>query len=140
MKLSLAWNKTFEEISAETLKRKKASLFMANEAKRLMNPYVPARNLVLAKDVRVYNEGENGVVHYLSPYAHYQYTGRLMVSSRTGRPWAKHGESKAYATPEKKLKYRRSRHSLATAEWDKAMLVARKKDLVKATQEYIRKG
>lgn len=140
MELSLSWNKSFGEISAETLKRKRTSLFMANEAKRLMNPYVPAKNLALAKNVRVYNEGENGVVHYLSPYAHYQYIGRLMVSSRTGSPWAKHGESKVYAIPEKKLKQVRSRHSLATAEWDKAMLVARKEDLAHAVQEYVRKG
>lgn len=140
MKLALNWNKSFEEISTETLKRKRTSLFMANEAKKLMNPYVPAKNLVLAKNVRVYNEGEAGVVHYMSPYAHYQYAGRLMVSSRTGSPWARHGESKTYAIPERKLKHGGSRHTLATSEWDKAMMVARKDDLAKTVQEYIRKG
>lgn len=140
MRLSLNWNKSFEEISAETLKRKRTALFMANEAKRLMNPYVPAKNLVLAKNVRVYNEGDGAVVHYMSPHAHYQYVGKLMVSSRTGNPWARHGESKVYAVPERKLKQGRLRHTLATSEWDKAMMTAHKEDLTKAVQGYVRKG
>ena len=66
---------------------------MASEAKRLMEPYVPARNMVLSRNVRTYVEDGQGIVHYLSPYAHYQHEGILMVSRITGSPWARRGES-----------------------------------------------
>ena len=60
-----------------------------------MTPYVPAKNMVLSSNVRTFVEGDEGVIHYLSPYAHSQHEGYVMVSCRiTGSPWAKKGESK----------------------------------------------
>lgn len=138
MDIVFQWNKPIPQIAKEATGGDKTLLFMANESKRLMDPYVPALNLVLAQNVRTYVEGDNGIVHYNSPYANYQHNGILMVSRITGSPWARRGESKV--TTGKKLKYNKSRHLHATAEWEKAMKVARMKDLVNAVQRYVNGG
>lgn len=136
------WHKPLDTITREKLKMPNVLTFMANEAKRLMDPYVPARNMVLAQNVRIYTEGnpasgERGIVHYQSPYAHYQYAGILYVSSKTGAAWSR-GE---YKVPTgKKLNYSKFRHPLATSNWDKAMLTANRESLVKAVQGFIDGG
>lgn len=137
MKLEFRFDKPQEQIVKERLSPK-ARLFLANEAARLMDPYVPAQNLILAQNTRVYLEDETGIVHYTSPYAHYQYKGELYVSSTTGSAWASKGEYKVPAG--KTLKQSKFRHPLATSEWDKAMLKSRKEDLVKAVQNYVNGG
>ena len=50
MKVDFKLNNSPEEISARIFDDK-AKLFLANEARRLMDPYVPADNLVLAQNV-----------------------------------------------------------------------------------------
>ena len=132
------WNKPIPQIAKEATGGKRTLLFMANEARRLMSPYVPARNMNLdGRAVRTYVEGGSGVVHYLSPYARYQYHGFLMVSRITGSPWAKRGESTVLlGIP---LNYSKERHPLATAEWDKAMMMAKGGAYVQAVQNYVRR-
>lgn len=137
MKLEFRFDKSQEQIIKERLSPQ-ARLSLAKEAERLMDPYVPAQNLILAQNTRVYLEGETGIVHYTSPYAHYQYKGELYVSSATGSAWASEGEYKVPAG--KPLKQSKFRHPLATSEWDKAMMKARKEDLVKAVQNYVNGG
>ena len=132
------WNKTIPQIVNESMSGERTLLFMANEAKRLMDPYVPAMNMGLSQNVRTYVEGGSGVVHYLSPYANYQHKGVLMVSRITGSPWARMGESKV--TAGRKLKYNKSRHPLATSEWDKAMKAARMSDFTGAVQRFVNGG
>lgn len=138
MSVEFKWNKPISQIAEEATGGDRTLLFMANEAKRLMDPYVPALNMVLSQNVRTYVEGDEGVVHYLAPYANYQHEGVLMVSRITGSPWARRGESKV-ATG-RKLKHNTSRHPLATSEWDKAMKVARMGDLTDAVQRYVNGG
>ena len=138
MKLDFKWNKPIPQIAKDATGGNRTLLFMASEAKRLMNPYVPAKNLILAKNVRVYVEGGKGVVHYLSPYARYQHGGMLMVSRITGSPWARKGEDKVLTN--KPLKHSKSRHPLATSHWEKAMMAARGDDYEKAVQSYVRGG
>lgn len=138
MSVDFRWNKLIPQIAKEALGGDRTQLFMANEAKRLMNPYVPALNMGLSQNVRTYVENGNGIVHYISPYANYQYKGVLMVSRLTGSPWAKAGESKV--TTGKPLKYNKSRHPLATSEWDKAMKAARMGDYTSAVQKFVNGG
>lgn len=138
MKLEFKWNKSKKQLAFEKTGGKEGRLFLANEAKRLMDPYVPAKNLVLAQNTRILAEGEHGVVEYNSPYAHYQYGGELYVSSETGSPWAAKGEYKVPAG--KSLEYDTFRHPLATDHWDEAMMVARKGDLTAAYQKYLERG
>lgn len=115
---------------------KDTELFAANEAKRLMDPYVPMNDGGLSTNVDVYVEGGRGVVHYRSPYAGMQYAGKVMVSDVTGSPWARYGESKH--TIDKELQHSKFRHPLATSEWDKAMKTARGSDLTNAIQNHMK--
>lgn len=86
-------------------------LFAANEAFRLMTPYVPMDTGMLSQTVDI----QPGEVHYKVPYAHKQYTGDNFHFSR-------------------------EKHPLATARWDEAMMAARGKDLAKAVEAYIKRG
>lgn len=138
MSVDFRWNRPIPLITREALGGDRTLLFMANEAKRLMNPYVPAMNMGLSQNVRTYVEGGAGIVHYTSPYANYQHKGILMVSRITGSSWAKAGESKV--TTGKSLKYNKSRHPLATSEWEKAMKAARMGDFTNAVQRFVNGG
>lgn len=138
MSVDFRWNSPIPLIAREALGGDRTLLFMANEAKRLMDPYVPELNHGLAGDVRTYVEGGNGIVHYTSPYANYQHKGILMVSRITGSAWAKRGESKV--TTGKKLNHDKSKHPLATSEWEKAMKAARMGDFTNAMQRFVNGG
>lgn len=136
MRVDFEWHKRPDQIAKELI-NDDTQLFMANTAKRFMNPYVPADDLVLAQNVSIYTEKGQGIVEYRSPYAHYQYKGELYVSSITGSPYASQGEHKVPAG--RKLNHSTFRHPLATSEWDRAMVIARKDDLTKSVQNYIRR-
>lgn len=110
MKVGFKWNRPQASITAGYT-GKDAQIFLANEAKKLMDPYVPALNLVLSKNVRVYTENGAGVVHYLSPHARYQYGGKVMVSKRPGIK----ASAKMVKQPEQDLKHTKFRHPLATS-------------------------
>lgn len=138
MHVGFRWNRPTSQIVNEAIGGSRTQLFMANEAKRLMDPYVPALNLVLAQNVRTYVEDGHGVVHYLSPYARYQHEGYLMVSRITGSPWVRKGESKLPTG--RKLVHNKSRHPMATSEWEKAMKAARMDDLTVAVRRYVKGG
>lgn len=127
-------NKTPNQIIDQTMGGEKTQLFLANETKKLMQPYVPELNHMLVKLVDVYADAEGGMVHYRSPYARFQFGGKVMVSSKTGSSWS-HGESKVLT--DRDLRYTKP---TATSHWDRAMLVARKADLTKAVQNYIKGG
>lgn len=132
MKVDFNWKRSVEAISTDYT-GKKTQLFLANEAKRLMDPYVPALNLMLARNVRVYVENGKGIVHYLSPHARYNFEGKVMVAKRPGLK----GSAKIVLQPGKDLNYSTFRHPLATAHWNKAMMAARGEDLIKAMQNYV---
>ena len=73
-------------------------------------------------------------IKYTSPYAHYQYTGKLMLA-KNGSSWARKGEKKFYTN--KKLKY----HTSGTGDhWEKLMLQRYKNSLTKDVQNYVNSG
>lgn len=137
MRLDFQWNRAQQDIINDVTRGNQGKLFLANEAKRLMDPYVPFLNGPLSSQARVSIEQGSGIVHYLSPYAAYQFYGKVMVSDVTGSPWARSGESKHVI--DKDLEHNKFRHPLATSHWDKAMLVARSDDLIESLQNYIRR-
>lgn len=138
MDWSFKWLRPLEKIKYERTGGDAGRLFLANEAKRLMNPYVPFRMGTLSSNVQTYVEGGEGYVKYNSPYAHYQYEGILYVSSKTGSAWARHGEYKVPASPEKALMHEDTKHPLATSHWDRAMATAKGAALVGAYNKYLR--
>ena len=66
MATSFKWNKPIHQIAEEATGGRRTLLFMASEARRLMEPYVPARGMQLSSAVHVYVEDGEGIVHYLS--------------------------------------------------------------------------
>lgn len=143
--IQIHWNKDEDTIAKEAAGIPQGLLALASAAERLMDPYVPADQLALAQNVRTYVEGDSGIVHYQSPYAHYQWEGKLYVDPITkkgaftngeGLFWSRSGVAKKPTG--KKLKYRTFRHPLATSHWEKAMMAARKEDLARAYENYLR--
>ena len=104
---------------------------LRDESDRLMNPFIPMDSGMLRRNKTYPN---NYSIKYTSPYAKYQYYGKLMLS-KTGSSWAKLGEKKVLTS--KNLKY----HTSGTGpKWDKLMLQRRKDDLVKDVENYIKNG
>lgn len=83
-------------------------LFMATEAMRGMSPYVPFRNGYLDASA----EAEPFAVTYGMPYAGRVYRGTS-------------------------LRFSKERHSLATAEWDRAYMAAHGQELARAATAYL---
>lgn len=105
--------------------------FLRDEADRLMNPYVPMDNGMLRRN-KTYPS--NHEIKYTSPYAKYQYYGKLMLS-KNGSAWARRGEKKVETS--KNLKY----HTSGTgAKWDKLMLQRSRSELIKDVENYIKSG
>lgn len=110
----------------------RVTAFIRNDMDRLMAPYVPGGAGSELEKLKTYPS--NHEIKYISPYAHYQYTGKAMIA-KNGSAWAKKGEKKHYSG--KKLKY----HTSGTgAKWDKLMLQRRKNDLEKDVENYIKSG
>lgn len=146
MKIEFDWDKPIPEIAFDKTGGSEGLLFLANEAARLMDPYVPAKNLVLAQNKMIYQEGDHAVIHYLSPYAHYQYKGELYVDPITEKGAFTNGEGLFWSRPGvakkpsgRKLEYNTFRHPLATSKWDEAMMAARKDDLIQGYENYLRR-
>ena len=100
--------------------------YLRDDADRLMNSFVPMDNGMLRRN-KTYPK--NNEIKYTSPYAKYQYYGKLMLA-KNGSAWAKLGEKKVKTS--KNLKY----HTSGTgAKWDKLMLQRRKNDLIKDTTD-----
>lgn len=134
---SFEWLQPLDRVVYDSTGGDPGRLFLANEMRRLMDPYVPSEQVgILRSSARTYVKKHKGYIEYNTPYAHYQYEGILYVSSITGSSWAKAGEHKVKTNV--KLKQVKTFHPLASAHWDKAMLVARKSDLVRSYQRYLR--
>lgn len=141
MDASIQWRRPLNALAYEKAGGDRGQLFLANEAKRLMDPYVPANNLILAQNVRTYVEDGAGIVEYQSPYAHYQYEGEVYGPNY---PIYENGEIAGWYSPGhkqatgKSIHYSTFRHPLATDHWDKAMMTARKGDLARAYERYLK--
>ena len=142
MKVSFDWNKSVREIAKEKLGGQQGMLFLAATVARFMDPYVPADNLVLAQNVTITADADVGHVTYNSPYAHYQWEGEVYGPNY---PIMDGGEIMGFYSPPHKtptgrrLEYNTFRHPLATDHWDKAMMVARKDDLARTYEEYLKR-
>ena len=105
--------------------------FLRDEADRLMNPFIPMDNGMLR---RLKTYPTTSTIKYTSPYAKYQYYGKLMLA-KNGSSWAKLGEKKRLTS--KNLKY----HTSGTGpKWDKMMIQRHKNNLVKDVENYIKSG
>ena len=72
----------------------KAQVFVDSEVIRLSVPLVPKKDGVLIRSAPVHTKMGSGEVIYRTPYARYQYYGKLMVDPVTGSAWARAGVTK----------------------------------------------
>lgn len=130
----LKWNKNFGREKND--KFIKAQKFVDSECLRLMVPYTPTLNTGLRKSATTGTVIGNGKLVYASPYARYQYYGKLMVSSVTGSAWARSGESKVLTPVD--LNYSKSREPLAGKMWFERMKADKKSAIIRGAKELVR--
>lgn len=112
-------------------KNGRVTKYLRDTVDRLSNPFIPFSQGMLRRN-KTYPS--NYEIKYTSPYAKYQYYGKLMLA-KNGSAWAKLGEKKE--TTSQNLKY----HTSGTgAKWDKLMMQRRKNDLIKDVENYIKRG
>lgn len=111
----------------------KVQKFVDQECIRLMAPYTPARNGILEKSATLGTKIGSGEINQITPYARFQYYGKVMVSSITGSPWASRGEKKILT--DRDLQYDTSKHPLAGKMWFERMKADKKEDILKGARE-----
>ena len=127
VKVNLVWKRTFGRETTERFSD--AQKFVDSECIRLMVPYTPMRNGILMKNAVLGTKIGSGHIYYTSPYARFQYYGKVMVSSVTGSPWARQGESKVLTN--KDLAYSKARHPQAQRMWFEAMKADKKQQILR---------
>lgn len=132
--LRLRWNRNLG--GNMTAKLQKVQKFVDNECIRLMILYTPARNLELVKAATIGTVIGSGRIIYASPYARYQYYGKLMVSRLTGSSYAKRGESKVLTG--KDLKYSKLRHDKADRLWFEHMKADKKQIILQGADKILK--
>ena len=115
MRVETKLSATPQAIASSLVRNRKILLFMASEAKRMFNDYVPYRDGALSDTARVGVEGDRGYVEYIQLYAAANYYGTAK-------------------------KFGRDVHPLATAFWDKAAMQTRGGDYRDSIQAYIDRG
>lgn len=135
-KISLVWKQTFGK--GQTDRFTTVQKFVDSECIRLMVPYTPMRNGILMKTAVLGTKIGSGHIYYNSPYARYQYYGKLMVSSVTGSAYARNGESKVLTDTD--LKYSPARHPQAQRMWFEAMKTDKKEQILRGAAAIARRG
>lgn len=120
---------------AAALHGDKLGLFAAAEWHRLYSKYVPEDTGTMRSTVNI----EPWTITHTSPYAHYQYVGRVMGPSYP----INNGET--FRSPKGKPKHYtggslRYKKALATSQWDQRAAQTEGHKLADAIQAFIRKG
>lgn len=115
MPLRTRLNKAIAQIIKDSGINDNTALFAADEARKLMDEYVPMKTGALCETSGVFAENGRGVVIYNQAYAAFCYYGE-------------------------KQKFSRDRHEKATAYWDKAMLSANPGELTGRIKKYFKRG
>lgn len=125
--VALDWSRNFGRNNTEYFDR--VQKFIDSECIRLMAQYTPMQNGMLQKSVTLGTRIGSGIIFYNSPYARYQYYGKLMVSSVTGSAWARSGETKVLTG--KDLNYSKKKHPNAQRRWFETMKTNHKKQILR---------
>lgn len=107
--------------------------FIDSECIRLMAPYTPAKGGILEKSATLGTKIGSGEINQITPYARFQYYGKVMVSPITGSPWASKGEKKILT--DRDLQYDTSKHPLAGKMWFERMIADHKEDILKGARK-----
>lgn len=130
----LVINPKLQQVNRE--KMTKAQKFIDSECIRLMVPYTPMLNGQVIQSATRGTVIGSGKIKYNSPYARYQYYGKLMVSSVTGSAYARKGEKKVLT--DKDLHYNKSRHPRAGKLWFERMKADRKEQILRGAERLLK--
>lgn len=92
----------------------KANAWLVAEIIKDTDPFVPARTGVLAMNVQRHGH----TIVYASPYARFQYYGKVMIDPATGSTFAPKGTRKVLT--DRNLKYSKGMHKNARPHWFEA--------------------
>lgn len=92
----------------------KANKWLCEEIIKDTDQFVPARTGALAMNVH----RQRNTIVYASPYARFQYYGKVMIDPATGRTFAPKGTRKALT--DRNLKYSKGMHKNARSHWFEA--------------------
>jgi hypothetical protein len=113
---------------------KERQKILDNAVLRYMSPYVPFRTGVLDKSATIHTKIGSGLIIQSTPYARYLYYGKKATPSipiKSGDQiigfFSPPGQPKTITN--KRLKYDKSKHPLATSHWFAKMVKDHKKDL-----------
>lgn len=113
-----------------------ARCFLASEVVRLSDPYVPFQQGTLKNSAQV--SGDGSQIVYPGPYAHYQYTGKVMGPNipifKDGKLAGFYSRAPKYYTG-KSIQYHGA--PMRGPQWDKRMLADRHEDLERSLAGYI---
>ena len=116
--------------------------FVASEWARYFAKYVPMREGTLAQNITI----KPYQVTYNSPYAHYQWEGKLYVDPITGNGafydpdygfWSRPGVTKI--PTDTTLNYSKEQNPLATSPWEVPAYIAFRETVAKAVTNYLKR-
>lgn len=111
--------------------------YVDSECIRLMAPYTPYLGGALEKAATQGTVIGNGEIIQDTPYARFQYYGKVMIYPATGSTWApKYGKKEV---TEKDLVHQKSKHPMAGPFWFERMKADHKEDILKGAQEVAKK-
>lgn len=110
----------------------KVNKFLRDTVDRLSDPYIPRQDGNLS---RLKTYPDNHSIRYTSPYAKYQYYGKLMLT-KNGGSYAKLGEKKVLTGTD--LNYQGAPKK--GARWDKRMWQDKEKSICKDVERYVKDG
>lgn len=111
--------------------------YIDSECIRLMAKYTPMQNGMLQHNAKTSIRIGSGKITYNSPYARYQYYGKLMVSGVTGSAWARYGESKVLTGTD--LNYSKKKNPLAQKLWFETMKTNHKEQILRGAKAISRR-
>lgn len=145
MKIELAEININTKRHLEKVRNPKFWKFAAQAWQKLYEEYVPMKTGTLSQQT-VITSGENwGEIEHTVPYARYIYYGEIYGPNY---PIYQAGQIVGWYSPRgkpkhptgRKMQYDRSRHPLASSEWDKAAEPAQKPKLIRELQSYVNRG
>ncbi len=107
--------------------------FIDSECIRCMAPYTPFLSGTLERSATIGTIIGSGEIKQTTPYARYQYYGKLMVDSETGSAYASPYGMKVLT--DKDLEYNTSRHPLAGSHWFERMKSDHKDKILQGAQK-----
>lgn len=129
--MEIKWNRSPKEIINRIFDDETIT-YIHTRLHAFMSPFVPMDSGALDQTVDITPD----CVHYKSPYAHFQWTGKVFVDER-GSTWARRSESKHQIN--KDLQYSKDQHPLASSHWEKAMMTSKGDEFCKDITDYLRK-